>query len=86
MKNSLLLLILLVSYNTQLSGTIRNVPVDYGSIQAAIDASINSDTILVAPNTYFENIDYKGKNIVIGSLFLTTNDTSFVSRIIIDGS
>jgi hypothetical protein len=42
--------------------------------------------VLVEPNTYFENIDYRGKNIVVGSLFLTTDDTSMISRTIIDGS
>ena len=35
--------------------------------------------------TYVENIDFDGKNIVIGSHFLTTGDTSFISQTIFDG-
>lgn len=86
MKKTLILLALFFLNVAQLTGEIHNVPDNYSSIQAAIDASVNSDTILVEPNTYFENIDYKGKNIVIGSLFLTTNDTSMISQTIINGS
>ncbi|MBN1638072.1 MAG: T9SS type A sorting domain-containing protein [Ignavibacteriales bacterium] len=86
MKKILFLLVLLIMYAIQLNATIRTVPGDYGSIQAAIEASVNKDTVLVEPNTYFENIDFKGKNIVLGSLFLTTNDTSIISQTIINGS
>ena len=36
--------------------------------------------------TYTENINYNGKNIVVGSLYLTTADTSYISSTIIDGN
>ena len=49
-----------------LSNTIT-VPVDYPTIQGAIDASINGDTILVEPGSYVENIDFKGKAITVES-------------------
>lgn len=86
MKKTLFLLALFIMYAAQLMGTIHNVPDNFSSIQEAIDSSVHGDTILVEQNTYFENINYRGKNIVIGSLFLTTNDTSMISRTIIDGS
>ena len=41
------------------------VPSHYPSIQAAIDAAKTSDTVLVEPGIYYENIDFKGKAITV---------------------
>ena len=38
---------------------------DFSTIQAAIDASSNGDEIIVSPGTYFESINYDGKQIGI---------------------
>jgi hypothetical protein len=43
------------------------VPADQPTIQAAINASKNGDVILVAPGTYFENINFQGKAISVKS-------------------
>ncbi|MCP4581949.1 MAG: T9SS type A sorting domain-containing protein [candidate division Zixibacteria bacterium] len=67
------------------SATIIYIPDDYATIQQGIDVSIDGDTVLVYPGTYVENINFYGHNIVLGSLFLTTEDTSYISRTIIDG-
>lgn len=48
-------------------GEIRHVPADFATIQAAIDASVSGDTVLVSPGTYVENINYLGKNILVKS-------------------
>jgi len=59
----------------------------FKTIQYAIEHANTSsgDTILVAVGTYAENINFKGKDIIIGSLTLTTGDKSYVSQTIIDG-
>src|SRR5438309_7516139 len=44
-----------------------NVPAGQPTIQAAINAASNGDTILVAPGTYRENINFMGKAITVTS-------------------
>jgi parallel beta-helix repeat protein len=44
-----------------------HVPGDYPTIQQAIDAAVNGDTVLVDPGTYVENIDYIGKAITVAA-------------------
>jgi predicted outer membrane repeat protein len=56
------------------------------SIQQHIDASTNGDTIIIPPGTYYENINFNGKNITLASLYNTTQDTSYIYQTIIDGS
>ena len=68
-----------------LSSTIINVPADQPTIQEGINVAVDGDTVLVQPDTYFENINYNGKNITVASLFLTTQDTIYISQTIIDG-
>ena len=66
--------------------TFLNVPSDFATIQFAIDYAWTADTILVQPGTYYENINFSEKDITVASLFLTTQDTSYISNTIIDGN
>src|SRR6266481_2840663 len=44
-----------------------NVPTNQPTIQAAINAANNGDTVLVAPGTSTENINFNGKAITVTS-------------------
>jgi hypothetical protein len=70
----------------RIMGVRYRVPQDYATIQAAIDACADGDTVLVSEGTYLENIRYKGKAIVVASLYLVDGDTTHIGNTIIDGS
>jgi len=79
-KLLILTLLSIIIFAGFISATIINIPDDYGTIQAGINASTNGDTVLVQPGTYVENINFNGHNIVLGSLFLITGDTSYINQ------
>jgi hypothetical protein len=63
-----------------------HIPTDFATIQTGIDMACIGDTVLVHPGVYVENIDFIGKGIVLGSLFLTTRDPIKVTETVIDGN
>jgi hypothetical protein len=80
------MILIIFAVYTSAFATIINIPADYPTIQQGIDASSAGDTVLVQPGTYVENINFNGHNIVLGSLFFTSGDTSYISQTIIDGN
>ncbi|MBA2612214.1 MAG: T9SS type A sorting domain-containing protein [Bacteroidetes bacterium] len=87
MKNIYNLILLSALFiSNSLFSTILNVPANYATIQSAINASVNGDTVVVAPGTYFENINFRGKNIVVTSQYYLAQNTSFIGSTIINGS
>jgi hypothetical protein len=76
---------MILCYNSS-QANIINVPGDYSTIQDAINASVNGDTVLVEPNTYSENINFRGKNIVLTSRFYLTNNPATIWATVINGS
>ena len=89
MKSKLLLVFVLICLNSLLNSTTWHIKQDgtgdFTTIQEGIDASADSDIVLVYPGTYFENINYNGKNITVASLELTTGDEQYIYSTIIDG-
>lgn len=77
-------LILLFACN--LHATVINVPGEYRTLQAGIEAASAGDTVLAAPRTYTENIDFLGKSITVASRYITTGDRDMILNTIIDGN
>ncbi|HUI64303.1 MAG TPA: T9SS type A sorting domain-containing protein [Bacteroidota bacterium] len=77
---------LLVFPISALSAHVIKVPEDQSTIQLAITAAEDGDTVLVDPGIYKENIIFRGKKIVVTSRFFVAGDSSIVASTIIDGS
>lgn len=91
----LILLIILFAY---LLGSCTDNPVEnesqnylkvptssYPTIQSAIDVANEGDIIIVQPGIYYENINMKGKNVILSSLYYFYKDESYITETIIDG-
>lgn len=64
---------------------IHRVPEQHGTIAAAIAAASDGDTVLVAPGTWVEHLEFDGKELTVASHFLLTQDPDFVGSTVIDG-
>jgi predicted outer membrane repeat protein len=82
--NNLCVLVALLFLNPAVFAVDRPVPGVYPTIQAAIDASVDGDTVVVEPNTYYERINFGGKSITVTST--DPNDPSVVAATVIDAS
>jgi predicted outer membrane repeat protein len=79
-----LTVLILALWEIPLLARVIHVPDDSVTIQGAIDGATDGDTVLVHPGTYTENINYDGKEIVVGSLFLTTQDEVYIAGTVVD--
>lgn len=67
----------------------RNVPADFPTIQQAVTAALNGDTVLVAPGTYTEAVNLGGKRIRLrssGGPYVTTINANSQASVITIGS
>ena len=62
----------------------RLVPGQFATIQAAINAAVNGDSVIVSPGTYYERIAFNGKAITVRST--APDNWSVIDTTIIDGS
>jgi hypothetical protein len=75
--------VVLLSVNIA-QATIIHVPTQQTTIQAGINASVNGDTVLVAPGTYYEHISFYGKAILLKSQ--AGAETTIIARSVDDSA
>ena len=79
-----------VSFSSLLNSFTWHIKQDgsgnFTTIQEGINASVHSDTVLVYPGRYYENVNFNGKNITLASLELITGDETYITTTIIDGN
>ena len=68
-----------------IAGHTIQVPKEQPTIQAAIDAATDGDTIIVAPGTYRERLTIKGKGVTLASQFLVSRNAADREQTILDG-
>ena len=89
MKIKLFTLFVLICVNSWLHSTTWHIKQDgtgnFSTIQEGIDASTDSDTVLVYPGTYYENLNIDAKNITLSSLEMITGNPQYIASTIIDG-
>ena len=80
-----LFLIFTLALPAALFAGLINVPDDYRTVQAAINAAQAGDTVLVEPGRYVENIVFN-KYITVASLYLTESDEDYIESTVLDGN
>jgi hypothetical protein len=81
---AVVLVVLMPGPTATATGATLLVPADYPTIQSAVDAAVDGDTVLVAPGTYGP-VTIDGKNVTLASEFLETGDPASVTETVIDG-
>ncbi len=85
-SNVILLLAFLIVSAGIVSAEIIEVPSERRTIQSAVNIAGRGDTVLVHPGVYEENIDFNGRDLTVGSLYLTTGEEAYIDSTIIDGN
>ena len=57
----------------------------FKTINRAMNAAFDGDTVIVYPGTYNEDVNFETKSITLGSLFLDNPLEQFINQTVIDG-
>lgn len=83
------LAVLFLTSAVAVAQTTRSVPAQFATIQAAIAASVNGDTVLVAPGIYSGPINFLGKAVTVtssGGASVTTISGTSAGRVVTFGT
>jgi|WetSurMetagenome_2_1015567.scaffolds.fasta_scaffold889462_2 hypothetical protein len=86
MKKAITVIFVFMLLSNWSGATVIEVPNDYPTIQQAINAAADGDTIIVFPDIYYENINFREKNLILTSLYYQDADIAYINSTIIDGS
>jgi hypothetical protein len=86
MRNKIVIICLLICASLNIWANKIKIPADYSKIQYGINHAAKGDTVLVSPGTYYENINFKGKNIIVASNYIKSGNVDDIKNTIIDGS
>ncbi|HEY5312390.1 MAG TPA: right-handed parallel beta-helix repeat-containing protein [Pirellulales bacterium] len=67
-------------------GRVLRVPADHATIQAAVDAAADGDTVLVSPGVYTGSVKLRGKSLTLASMYLRSNNPRDVEQTVLDGN
>lgn len=86
MKKTVMFLALILFLFSPAFARIYQVPSAFiATIQGGINVAMDGDTVLVTPGIYYENINFKGKNILVASNFIFDQNDSTIQKTVIDG-
>jgi hypothetical protein len=82
------MIVVLLIFLLSVTGTcaVLHVPGDYPSVQRALNAATEHDTVLVADGLYHENLTFPPLNLTLASHFIIDGDSIHIVNTILDGS